>query len=466
MPALYWVRNDFRLYDNSALYHATDENKDGVVAVFFITNKIWRKNNFGKNKIAFLLENLRDFSINLQKYNIPLLIKNADSQKSVNNQLLLLAKQYKCDNIYFNRGYSLDDVKQEQKLGEHGLRIHAFDDAIIVPPGLVKTQDDRFYSVFTPFKRKWLQVFQETRASLLPKPKMFSKSLLASNIVPVLDEKPKQLTYWPIGENVAKNRLQNFLENKIFDYERNRDFPSIDATSALSPYLAVGTISPRYCLEAALEINGGELNNGNAGVLAWINELIWRDFYQHLLFAYPSISEYKSFKPYGDQVKWRQDKKLFRAWQDGKTGFPIIDAAMLQLKEMGWMHNRLRMLTASFLTKLLLIDWRLGERYFAEQLIDYDFASNNGGWQWAASTGADCMPYFRVFNPELQAKKFDKDGMFVGRYLSDKSLKPIIDYRVAKDHSLHIFKQAFANSSKNKGAASWRSPVPAAQARG
>lgn len=218
--------------------------------------------------------------------------------------------------------------------------------------------------------------------------------------------------------------MQDFCAEKLRQYDEQRDFPACPGTSRISPYLTLGIISVRQCL-AAIEAALGQLpfERGAPGFV-WLNELIWREFYQHLLVAFPHVSKHKAFKPETDHIRWLWDDARFTAWCEGKTGYPIVDAAMRCLNQTGWMHNRLRMIVASFLTKDLHIDWRLGERYFMQHLIDGELAANNGGWQWAASTGADAAPYFRIFNPTTQGQRFDEQGQFIKQWLPELELVP------------------------------------------
>jgi len=227
---------------------------------------------------------------------------------------------------------------------------------------------------------------------------------------------------WPAGEKQADQRLDKFITEKLFDYDKQRDFPAITGTSRLSPYLAAGMISARQCFQAALIENKQQLDSGNKGALTWMSELIWREFYKTILMAAPRVSMNRPYKISADKIKWDFNQKQFDAWKEGRTGYPLIDAAMRQLKQTGWMHNRLRMIVAMFLVKNLFFDWRLGETYFMSQLIDGDLAANNGGWQWCASTGTDAAPYFRIFNPITQSKRFDPEGTFIRQYCPELSL--------------------------------------------
>jgi deoxyribodipyrimidine photo-lyase len=458
MRTLYWVRNDLRVNDNTALFNAAKKSKEGIIAVFFVTTELWRKKGYGQNKINFILNTLNIYSADLSKLNISLLISYAKNEKEIADQIIKTATQYQCDALFYNRSYELNEIKLEEKVTRHfaniNLQFFSFDDETILPPGNVRSRENKYYSIFTPFKNQWVKEFKKISPEVLPAPKKHNKLITVHGGIKKSEAKTsKILSLWPAGETEAKKRLRIFIENKVTQYNKNRDFPVIDGTSSLSPYLAIGAISPRQCLKAAIKANNNKLNTGNKGIITWINELIWRDFYKHLIHGFQYICTNQSFKAYGERIQWSDDKKLFNAWKNGKTGFPIIDAAMRQLLQKGWMHNRLRMVTASFLTKLLLIDWRWGENYFAENLIDYDFSSNNGGWQWAASTGADSMPYFRIFNPILQSQKYDPNGDFIRQYCPEYHMvkakeihlpkgKAIVEYKVAKEKAIKIFKNA------------------------
>ena len=254
-----------------------------------------------------------------------------------------------------------------------------------------------------------------------------------------------------------------FIQDKAEDYKDNRDYPAIPGTSTVSPWLTAGVLSIRQCFSAALAANNGELDTGNAGLSCWLSELVWREFYRHILVLFPRVCRNKAFQQETDQLPWKGDRDLLAKWQQGKTGVPIVDAAMRQLVTTGWMHNRLRMVVAMYLTKDLMVDWRLGEQFFMEHLLDGDLASNNGGWQWAASTGTDAAPYFRIFNPVSQSRKFDAKGEFLRQWLPelaeldnktihdpaasgslfyDDSIypKPLVDHKEARAATLEAFK--------------------------
>lgn len=224
---------------------------------------------------------------------------------------------------------------------------------------------------------------------------------------------------WDAGEESALKKLSEFAASKIQKYKEKRDFPSIQGTSELSPYLSLGILSAKTCLNEALKANNGKFDGGNENVACWISEICWREFYRTILFHFPRVCMNQPFNLQTKRVEWLYDEQQFNAWKEGRTGYPIVDAGMRQLKATGYMHNRLRMITAMFLTKHLLMNWQLGEAYFMSMLVDGDFSSNNGGWQWSASTGTDSQPYFRVFNPKLQSERFDKDGIYIKKWVPE-----------------------------------------------
>jgi deoxyribodipyrimidine photo-lyase len=297
-----------------------------------------------------------------------------------------------------------------------------FDARCVFAPGTVLTGSKEMFKVFTPFSNAWLKRLMAEGYQVWPKPVSRGEAL---NWLSVQFAYPKvDSSAWPIGEEHVLARLRDFCAEKVDAYGEQRDFPAIAGTSQLSPYLALGIITVRQCL-AAMEAALDQLpfERGAAGFV-WLNELIWREFYQHLLVAFPHLSKHKAFKADTEHVRWLWDEMRFKAWCEGNTGYPIVDAAMRCLNQTGWMHNRLRMIVASFLTKDLHIDWRHGERYFMQQLIDGELAANNGGWQWAASTGADAAPYFRIFNPTTQGQRFDEKGIFIKQWLPELAEVP------------------------------------------
>jgi deoxyribodipyrimidine photo-lyase len=425
MRGLVWFREDLRTYDNSALYHASLQCDEGIVALYIFDASLWLKHDVAGCRVQFVLEGLRQLEQALLKLNIPLMTLSVTDTHMISDALLKLMSEIKADALFFNRQYEINEMKRdtavEKEIVAKQYFVFSYDDQVILKPGSVRTQKDEFFSVFTPFKKTWLNVFRKANIKCWPTPKRqadLSLTLKAASIPAELKEFPSHiaLDHWPAGFTAANKRLGKFIENHLFHYDKTRDFPALQGTSQLSPYLAAGMISARQCFLLALDANQQELDTGNKGALTWLSELIWREFYKHILVAAPRVCMHKAYKPATDQIKWNYDQALLTAWQRGETGYPLIDAAMRQLNTLGWMHNRLRMVVAMFLSKNLFLDWRLGEKYFMSHLMDGDLAANNGGWQWSASTGTDAAPYFRIFNPVRQSQRFDPDGQFIRHY--------------------------------------------------
>lgn len=428
-----WFRNDLRIHDNPALFRAAEEQQ-GVLAVYFICREMLKTHVVAPARIDFIRRHLLLLNADLAELHIPLLVIPVDTMKEITPHLQKLVKQHQVEELFLNAEYPLDELNRDKQvstaLHDQGIVVKRFHDRVIIPPGMVRNGKGEAYKVFTAFKNNWLQQARALSLQPLKKPKIQAShkvATLSEKNINGLFEKLEQRDLsglWPAGEKEASKRLTSFIKNHINDYQTARDFPQLDGTSQLSPYLAIGSISPRQCIAAALHANQGEWDSGSTGVTTWIGELIWRDFYQHVVVDFPDVCKHKAMQKYTEAFPWRYDKNLFNAWCNGETGIPIVDAAMLQLKETGWMHNRLRMVVAMFLTKNLQIDWRMGEHYFMTQLIDGDFAANNGGWQWSASTGTDAAPYFRIFNPVSQSQRFDADGAFIRQYLPALSKLP------------------------------------------
>jgi deoxyribodipyrimidine photo-lyase len=430
MTPLVCFRADLRVSENTALAKACRDASGGVAAVFILCPGQWREHDWADTKVDFMLRTLGELRSELDRLNIPLLVARADTFREAPAALLKAARACGCDAIYFNREYEVNESRRDEAVTEAftdaGLKIVALHDQSVIPPDTLRTTTDRFYTVFTPFRRAWIRHLRDhgvpaVRRRPRPRPATDVAADSVADSVPGFDRSRGRPDLWPAGEEAARRRLRSFVRTGIGDYARRRGLPALDGTSALSPYLAVGAISARQCLQAAVRANRNSLNGRKTGPATWITELIWREFYRHLLVGYPRVSMNRAFRPETDRVRWRNDRQAFDAWCRGRTGVPIVDAAMRQLAETGWMHNRLRMITSMFLTKDLLIDWRWGERHFMRHLIDGDLASNNGGWQWSASTGADAAPYFRIFNPWRQSRKFDPDGAFIRRFLPELS---------------------------------------------
>jgi deoxyribodipyrimidine photo-lyase len=425
MRALVWFRSDLRIDDNPALYHACRQADRGVLAVFAVCPAQWRAHDWGMAKVDFVLRSVQALSQSLLPLGISLKIICCDLFRDVPGELLRLAGENQADALFYNREYEVNERRRDEAVGrlfaEARRPVHEFDDQVLLPPGAVKTADGGWYTVFTPFKKRCHALLEEQGGpDRSPRPRRQGECVTQPDEVPECSQgfpgSPRP-DLWPAGEESALRRLSEFIGRRAAAYARDRDFPGINGTSTLSPYLAAGVVSVRRCWHAALDANRGRLDGGGAGLVTWGSELLWREFYRHVLRGFPRVCMGQPFKPAAQRVAWREDEEGFAAWCEGRTGVPIVDAGMRQLIQSGWMHNRARMIVAMFLTKDLLIDWRRGERYFMSHLVDADLASNNGGWQWSASTGTDAVPYFRVFNPWSQGRRFDPEGRYVRRFV-------------------------------------------------
>lgn len=474
---LMWFRADLRTIDNTALAMACQHPDTPVIALYFISTAQWQAHDVAGCKIDFELRTLQQLSDELARLNISLqILYSADFKQ----QLIDLKNFCQAQNItavFYNKQYEINELQRDQQLQPllAGMTVHAFDDQCLVAPQHIKTGEGRFYSVYTPFKKAWLQHINQQGVSILGKPTPRTSLVLAPSPVPtqvlgfashLTDDIAQK--YWPAGEQAALARLDIFCQQHIRGYKDNRDFPfHAEGTSRLSPYLAIGAISSRQCYQAA--INEQQAYGASNGIDHWISELGWREFYKHIMVGFERVCKHQPFKLETNAIVWQHDEENFARWCAGKTGFPLVDAAMRQLHTIGWMHNRLRMVTAMFLTKDLGIDWRWGERYFMQHLIDGDLAANNGGWQWCASTGNDAAPYFRIFNPTLQSLKFDANGDFIRHYLPElahldnKTIHephgkqrqlfldypmPIVDHKAAAKRSIEVFESIKASASQ------------------
>ena len=442
MEALVWFRGDLRLHDNPALRNAFEQSKN-VHAIFIFSNNQLNKHNEANVKIDFLKSNLFLLEEKLNKLNVPLTIIDSggfDNDASLIEQFI---KKKNIKKVFWNNQFGEDEAIRDKHvkilLDNKNIDYETYNDQIIYEPGFLKTGQGLPYSVFTPFKRKWIENFEMDFLDIEYRYEARNNLDYSSNVrdFDFYYKKTHQVNMelWPAGEDEAETRLLRFLSEKAIDYSKNRNDPIIDGTSRISPYLALGIISSKKCILEALKINNFEFNSGHIGVTKWIDEIVWREFYKNIMFSFPRVSKRQPFQDYSKNIQWRYDEDEFNAWKEGKTGFPIVDAAMQQLLHEGWMHNRLRMVVAMFFTKNMLHDWRLGEAYFMQNLIDGDFASNNGGWQWSSSTGTDAAPYFRIFNPITQSTNFDKEGKFIKKYIPElKDLDKSVIHNPSKEH--------------------------------
>lgn len=428
---LLWFRSDLRVADNPALAAAIARSDSGLTGLFITTPDQWIEHHWGAPKKDFIQRSVNALAKSLANLGIPFRIEHCPSFSSVPSVVERVARETGSRRVLANRELEINERRRDtavaRVLKENDIEWVEFDDQTIVPPGKVLTQSGTAYTVFSPFFRSWVRYLEETGLGSPSSPPIarFQNPQMRPSTLDLDDTAPAGLrSLWPAGEAEAQRRLRLFLSGLINRYHKNRDWPSIRGTSSFSPYLAVGAISARTLLWTALEVNRGELTGGQPGIAAWIRQLAWRDFYRHILVAYPRVSMNRAFQRETDRLPWRHDSTDFEAWKNGQTGFPIIDAAMRALLQTGWLHNRLRMIVASFLTKDLFIDWRLGEQHFMNYLVDGDLANNNGGWQWAASTGTDASPYFRIFNPWRQSKRYDPEGQFIRRYVKELAAIP------------------------------------------
>ena len=443
-PAIVWFRRDLRVSDHTALHQACARGLP-ILPVFIFDPAILGEKKSVIRRTAFLLASLESLSANLLALGAPLIVKQGDPT----NVLWDLVKQTGARCLFFNRDIEPYSRKRDEKVsamaGEEGVELVACDDLLLHPPGTVQRAVGGPYTVFTPFSRSWLE---KTPHDPLPRPKKIEPSTITKGIpIPSLGDLGLGKCDIPVpeaGEKTAQALLRDFAAKNIRRYDETRNFPSIDKTSHLSPHLRFGTLSPRTVLAAARKVRA-EDPAAKKQIDVFIGELIWRDFYKQILWEFPHVAK-GSFRPDYDKVEWENRQDWFDAWCQGRTGYPIVDAAMRQLNQTGWMHNRLRMIVASFLTKDLLISWQWGERYFMEKLFDGDMAANNGGWQWAAGTGTDAQPYFRIFNPASQAEKFDPEGKFIAQYVPEAdSLNypaPIVDHKLQRVKALEMYKKA------------------------
>lgn len=425
---LVWLRTDLRTEDNPALLAACDRGP--TLAVFICSPGQWAEHDEADCKVDFWLRSLTVLQQQLAELNIPLLVRETSHWAHVPDTLRALCQEHEVNAVHCNEEYGVNERQRDRATRECleacGVSFNSYLDQSLFAPGTVMTRTGGYYQVFGQFRRACLEQLRLGMPSPGGAPRKQPALNIKGDAIPARAkgfEAPAELIrqHWPAGAAEARRRLDLFTDEAIHDYHVARDLPSRPGTSELSAYLNAGVISARQCLHAALVSNQGELDSGSVGATTWIGELLWREFYKHILVGYPRVSRNRAFRPHTEALPWRNAPEDFAAWQEGRTGIPIIDAAMRQLKALGWMHNRLRMITAMFLSKNLLIDWRLGEKHFMRHLIDGELAANNGGWQWSASTGTDSVPYFRVFNPVSQSARFDAQGVFIKHWVPELS---------------------------------------------
>jgi deoxyribodipyrimidine photo-lyase len=428
--SIFWFRRDLRLQDNASLYHALKSNKNVLPIFIFDTEILGKLDQKNDARVSFLHHTICSLQDELLTENTSLVVLNTTPIEAFKT----LLANYKVDKVYANKDYEGYAIKRDNEikafLQQHGVELVCFKDHVIFEEKEVVKDDGLPYTVFTPYSRKWKAKLDEFYSKSYPSEKYLGNFYKQNEkLIPTLGE----LGFEQNSDIVIPNLTVNELI--ISKYTQQRDFPAINGTSKLGIHLRFGTISVRKLLQLALTLNE-----------TFVNELIWRDFYHAITFNFPHINDGKSFKKEYDLIAWRNNEVEFDAWCNGKTGYPIVDAGMRELNATGFMHNRVRMIVASFLCKHLLIDWRWGEAYFAKKLLDFDFSANNGGWQWAAGSGCDAAPYFRVFNPTLQTQKFDKDLKYIKKWVPELNSfsypKPIVVHEEARKRCLQTYATA------------------------
>ena len=433
--SLCWIRRDLRLADHRALYEACCISQSVVVVFVYDTTILNKLKNKNDRRVTFIHNSVNLVDQKLREKGSALVTLYGDPRE----EIPLLAKKLSVEAVFCNRDYEPSAKERDKivadRLQSKGIAFHSYKDQVVFEGLDIATKTGNPFRVFTPYKRAWLKklgvedirIFRPNLKKLTPI--KYFKGTLVRRTLNDIGFQNNQI-WLEAGEDAAQKRLTKFLKN-IDNYEKIRDLPAEGGTSGLSVHLRFGTISIRRLVREACKFK-------SKGSKTWLSELIWRDFYQMILDRFPNIVEH-TFLPQYDQIKWPGSNAHFKAWKEGRTGYPLVDAAMRHFNATGWMHNRLRMVVASFLTKDLLVYWRRGEQYFAENLLDYDLAANNGGWQWCASTGCDAQPYFRIFNPVNQSKNFDPKGIFIRKHIPE--LANFTDKRIHWPHGATIEEQ-------------------------
>jgi deoxyribodipyrimidine photo-lyase len=424
MTALVWLRSDLRAEWNSPLDYAIEHHQQ-VVALFCLTPEQWQNYHYAACKINLIINRLSMLRDELAKRNVPLFIINTENFELSPQLIVEFCQQHQIASVYFNAEYEWDervrDKQFKQLCDQHQIQVAKFHDTCVIKPDLILSQQNSPYKMFTPYFKVWLAELYRA----FPFPSARTQAQAPKLEPEAIDLRPfmqaSEVEDWPATLDHMHQRLATFIAERAPDYGHARDIPSIDGTSQISHLLSIGGLGAKQCVFALQQEYAEKLTEPQHGVHVWLKELAWRDFYRYVAFHFTHINKNYPFQKQYHYFKWETDQVLFDAWTQGQTGYPIVDAAMRALQATGWMHNRLRMIVASFYCKHLLLPWRWAEDYFMSQLIDGDFASNNGGWQWSASVGTDAAPYFRIFNPTAQSERFDPQGEFIKRWVPELS---------------------------------------------
>lgn len=427
--SVFWFRRDLRLDDNAGLYHALKENKDVLPIFIFDRNILDQLEDKNDRRVDFIHQCVHDLQKQLIDLGSSLVVYHSNPL----NAFKELSKEFDLRRVYTNHDlepYAKErDEEVKNFLAKNDVEFKTFKDQVIFEKNEVLKDDGKPYTVFTPYSRKWKSKLKSFYYKSYPTEKYFSGFYKTKPFsIPSLKQIGFERT------EITFNRPSSISKKLLKEYKDNRDYPSVAGTSRLSMHLRFGTVSIRKLVKTSLNVSE-----------TWLNELIWREFYMMILWHFPHV-EKSAFKKEYDHVKWRNNEKEFKLWCEGKTGFPIVDAGIRELNTTGFMHNRVRMIVSSFLVKDLLIDWRWGEAYFAQKLNDFDLSANNGGWQWAAGSGCDAAPYFRIFNPTSQQEKFDPKFEYIKKWVpefgTDKYPDPMVDHKEARERTLAAYKKA------------------------
>lgn len=426
---IFWFRRDLRVNDNAGLYHALKEGQPVMPVFIFDTNILDDLEDKDDARVNFIHNTLVEMNETLIEIGSSLKIYHGTPVDVFEK----ITQEFNIEKVFTNNDYELYASDRDNKikwlLGKKGISFYSYKDQVIFEKNEIVKNDGTPYNVFTPYSRKWKSVLNDFYLREYSENKYFSNFYKCSPL-----EIPS-LASIGFKKSILQIPSKDIPDSIFVNYKNERDFPGQEGTSRLGIHLRFGSISIRKLARYVKDRSE-----------VYLNELIWRDFYQMVLFHFPHVSRGEAFKKEYDRIEWRNDEREFSLWCQGKTGYPLVDAGMRQLNETGFMHNRLRMVTASFLAKHLLIDWRWGEAYFARLLLDYDFASNNGGWQWSAGSGCDASPYFRIFNPAAQAKKFDPDLKYIKRWVPEINSfgypEPIVEHDYARQRCLQVYGKA------------------------